>query len=218
MARLALAAGVTAAFTIGGAFLGVPWVGFRVGLVVGGALGNVLFPVKLPDQKGPRLNDLTVSSAANGTPIPIGFGTYRLGGQIIWSPGLVEHAKTTKQSAKGGPTYSTTNYTYTASFAVAFGESFGTTVGNRYGDIKKTWFDTKVVYDTTTGTNTSKYPAPTIYHGTETQNPDPAIQADKGISATPAFRGLIYGVWTDMPLGDFSNRIPNIQSLVQFGQ
>lgn len=395
MARIALTIGAAVA----GAFISVvtgglgafavgAWAtdiiaGLAVGAAIGNAAGGLIFPVKLPNQFGPRIADLSVSTAVNGAPIPFGYGIYRFAGNIIWSPGLKEHSKTTKHSAKGGPSYSSTDYTYTASFAMAFGESYGTP-STRFGDILKVWFDTKVIYQTsqldlvpslplhdissasggfgrtfmleipaaahsgitslkfscesgTTGmtigkafvkrtdggsptfkssvaatfnggstscivpgstiqtsdrvvvnaangedvyilvyleagweiryvnigisnpvdgiaywsasdldhtadadnrwsggvgspsnwflftgpltiSNTSKYPSPTIYHGTETQNPDPLIQGVEGASKTPAFRGLIYAVWEDFPLADFGNRIPNIQALVNFGQ
>jgi len=247
--------------------------GASLGFTIGTALGAVLFPIHLPNQIGPRLNDLTVSTSTNGAPIPIGYGGFRFAGNIIWSPGLVEHSKTTKHSSKGGPSYKSTTYTYTASFACAFGESFGLTPDVWNGDILKIWFDAKVVFDnlsadtgsweastayvlgqsivdsngnletvTQAGTSggteptwptggasvtdggvvwtesqLSAYPAPTIYHGTNTQNPDPLIQGDQGVTKTPAFRGLIYAVWENFLLTDFGNRIPNIQALVQFG-
>lgn len=284
MARIALAVGfaVLGAVTFG---LTTPFsltlgasilFGASLGFTVGSALGQVLFPIHLPNQVGPRLNDLTVSSSTNGAFIPIGYGIFRFAGNIIYSPGLVEHSKTTKHSSKGGPSYKSTNYTYTCTFAVAFGESYPVVSG--YGDIIKVWGDSKILYDNTVvalginyrgaydpsnsyvvndvvttndgknwkakGPNTGsifapesvfgslvwdyysgsiavvaqqKYPAPTIYHGTETQMPDPTIQADKGVHATPAFRGIIYAIWVDFLLSDFGNRIPNIQGLVQFG-
>ena len=114
MARIALAVG----FAIGTALLfafapplaalfatqgAAALFGASLGFAVGSALGSVLFPIHLPNQVGPRLNDLTVSTSTNGAPIPIGWGAYRFAGNIIWSPGLVETSKTTKQSSKGGP-------------------------------------------------------------------------------------------------------------------
>jgi hypothetical protein len=66
-------------------------------------------------------------------------------------------------------------------------------------------------------TSTQKYPAPTLYSGTGTQMPDPTIQANVGADKTSAFRGLIYVVWTDLPLADFGNRLPNIRGVVNFG-
>lgn len=62
-----------------------------------------------------------------------------------------------------------------------------------------------------------QYTSPTLYHGTDTQMPDPTIQASLGVQNTSAFRGLVYAVWTDLPLTNFGNRIPNIRGLVQSG-
>jgi hypothetical protein len=56
-----------------------------------------------------------------------------------------------------------------------------------------------------------------IYRGTEDQEPDPLIRqyvenSDDfdGENATPAFRGLVYIVFEDLPLDEFGNRIPPI--------
>lgn len=62
-----------------------------------------------------------------------------------------------------------------------------------------------------------QYPAPTMYNGTDTQMPDPTIQAALGVSGTSAFRGLVYAVWTDLSVTNFGNRIPSIRGLVQSG-
>jgi|SRR5579863_1017152 len=277
MAKLAIAIGfaILGALTFGlGALAGIgvlagtssAILGASIGFAVGGIVGGLLFPTRLPDQYGPRLNDLTVSSSTNGAPIPIGYGTFRFAGNIIWSPGLVEHTTVTKTSTKGGPSYSTTTYTYTASFAVAFGEGPGTVI--------KVWFDSKIGYDDNvdsaaaydatvvydvgavvayanqlwvtqivngpgtdggvlapnSGANktiggvvtyywillTIKYPPPVLYPGNNAQMPDPTIQSYQGVNVTTAYRGIIYGVWTDLLLTDFGNRIPNIQGLVKF--
>jgi hypothetical protein len=208
MARIALIAGLVVAGALTG---GIGWgleaafIGASVGATIGGLIGQVAFPLRLPNQFGPRLNDLTLSSSTNGAAIPIPYGTFRYAGNIIWSPGLKEHVKTTKHSSKGGPSYSSTDYTYTASFATAWGEGPGT--------ILKIWFDSKIGYDAT-GVTPAGYPVPTFYPGDELQNPSPLIQGDKGVNVTPAFRGLIYAVWEDLPLADFGNRIPNLQALV----
>ena len=46
-----------------------------------------------------------------------------------------------------------------------------------------------------------------IYTGTEEQQPDPTIQADRG--TTPAYRGQAYVVFEDLELENFGNRIPS---------
>lgn len=273
MARL----GFALAGAVIGAFFGP--IGAQIGFTVGGLVGSMLFPGKLPS--GPRLNDLIVSTATNGAPIPFGYGIQRVAGNVIWAPPIVETTTTT--SAKGGPKQ--TNYVYTASFAAAFCEG--------PAQIGRIWFDSKVVFDSravkqpngtyqftapitgsaviagTTIQVTStlnppvgtqviisgaaqgngnfqvtassptqfsyfnpkgvapgssgtaalppiKYPAPVIYFGNESQTADPTIQAAVGAANCSAFRGLCYAVWTNFPLNDFGNRIPNIRAEIQY--
>ncbi len=62
-----------------------------------------------------------------------------------------------------------------------------------------------------------QYPSPTLYSGTNTQMPDPTIQAQLGVTATGAFRGLVYCVWENLQLNNFGNRIPNIRGVVTSG-
>jgi hypothetical protein len=80
------------------------------------------------------LQDLQVSSGADGAAIPFGFGTMRFGGEIIWAPGIkftIVHS-----GKKGGP--SLQGYVYTASFACAWGEG--------PGSMNRIWGDTKLIY------------------------------------------------------------------------
>jgi hypothetical protein len=88
---------------------------------------------------GPQLLDLMVSSSTNGASINIGYGTNAMGANLIWSPGLVEHSVTVTVSSKGGPTTTSKQFLYTASFAAAFSEGPGTII--------KVWGDTQVLYD-----------------------------------------------------------------------
>ena len=55
-----------------------------------------------------------------------------------------------------------------------------------------------------------------FYEGGEDQLPDPLIEAAEGHGRTPAFRGLAYLVFEDLPLENFGNRIPNITAEVTF--
>jgi hypothetical protein len=71
-----------------------------------------------------------------------------------------------------------------------------------------------------TTSSANRYTVPTIYPGTDTQNPDPTILASNGDtladnSNTPAFRGLVYAVWNQLNLRDFGNRLPNVVGLVK---
>jgi len=229
VAKLAIAIGMGVAFGALGFFTGgAGWIvgmtamqgmmiGASAGMAIGGVIGNALFPMKLPTNAQPPL---VTSGATNGVPIPFGYGSYRFAGNIIWSPGLQEVTVKESVGGKGGATQST--ITYTASFAVAFGEG--------PGDIVKIWFDSKIGFDITSGTNTATYinttndnnatlyPVPTFYTGTQTQMPDPLVQATVGVNACSAFRPLIYCVYETLSLLNFGNRIPNIQALIQYKQ
>jgi hypothetical protein len=218
MARLALSVGLgivgglLAVATAGVATPAIFGLGFSIGSVVGGIAGSLLFPPG--GAVGPRLNDLQISSSAPGNPIPFGFGQYRIGGQIIWAQAIQEHKK--NQSAKGGPT--TTTYDYTCTFAVSFG--FGP------GQIMQLWGDSDCIYDTTgtqqVGTLQNSQGetvslSVTLYPGDENQMPDPTIVSIQGAKQTPAYRGQILAVFDNMDLSNFGNRIPNMRGLVNYG-
>lgn len=138
MARLALSVvgGILGAIFIPGVGASL---GFAIGSAVGGIVGQLAFPGKGTHVYGPRLNDMQVSGSAPGTPIPLIYGSMRMGGQIIWSGGINEVTTTTKQSAKGGPSVTQTTYTYFSSFAAAF------CLGP--AKVTRIWGDSKLIYD-----------------------------------------------------------------------
>lgn len=49
-----------------------------------------------------------------------------------------------------------------------------------------------------------------LYEGGEGQAVDPLIAPAEGPGGTPAYRGIAYAVFEDLPLVDFGNRIPNL--------
>lgn len=160
---------------------------------------------------GPRLGDLSVSAATYGLPIPRGWGVCRLGGNMIWTGGIIE-SKRNVRSGKGGMggKASATTFSYKASFAFAFAKGPCTR-------ILRIWADSKIVYDETSPSNVV-VPGLVMrqYYGTEDQMPDPAIVAKEGVGQVPAYRGLVYLVAEDVPLEPFGNRIPNISAEVAF--
>jgi hypothetical protein len=106
---------------------------------------NFLFPVKGVHQEGPRLDDIAISTAAEGSPVPVVLGgAYRVGGQLMAAGALIEVATTHKQSGGkgGGGGSSTTTYAYFRHCAYAFGEGTGT--------IRRIWFDNRLVHATGT--------------------------------------------------------------------
>jgi hypothetical protein len=184
-----------------GSFFGMPGLGFAIG----SALGSALFPGSLPDQVGPRLSDLKVQNSSYGGMIPIYYGTMRGAGNIIWSTDIQEHPHTETQGGKGGPSQTTTTFSYTCSFAISICE--GEAVA-----IRRVWADSTLIFDisdTNTGVTQAEGLQMQVYLGTETQLPDPTIEADKGAGNVPGYRGEVYAVFTDFSLTKFGNRIPN---------
>ena len=103
----------TLVLTVAGGAIGGP-IGAALGAVVGGAVDReIIFRGK--GREGPRLTELAVQTSSYGTPIANVFGTMRVAGSVVWSTELIEHA-TRVRAGKGGPR--TTNYSYSASFAV----------------------------------------------------------------------------------------------------
>jgi hypothetical protein len=165
-------------------------------------------------QEGPRLRDLSVTSAAYGEVRSIGFGSFRVGGNMIWSPGIREIVRSQRQDAPGkggggGGSVTTRTFEYRASFAVGFGEGPAQ-------EVLKLWADSKLVYDATgetTGLGKFRF---RFHPGDEEQLPDPLIEADKGAGNVPAYRGETYIVCDDWPLADFGNRVPNLTALITY--
>lgn len=163
--------------------------------------------------EGPRLDDLKVTSGDYGGPLPMVWALRRLPGQIIWAEELREEKVDSK--SKGGKQ---SGYKYYGTFAVAI-------CGHEIEAVRRIWADTHLVYDLSkagpvtifnfgqTGNSLQDYI--TIYLGTETQQPDPRIQAtveaEHGEGSCPAYRGTAYVVFKDVPLEKFGNRIPQIE-------
>ena len=208
MATLLVAAGGAAVGNlIPGTFLGMTGAG--IGWSVGSVAGNMLFGPGGQDVtvEGPRLSDLAVTSAAYGKPMPIFYGTLRMGGNVIWSEGIEEVRSTHKQSSgKGGSSTQTSiTYAYFGTFFVSFG-------GIEADDVLRVWGDGKLVYDKTTADDDIIKVGLVFrfYSGAEDQEPDGIIETAAGVGSTPAFRGQCGILFDRLPLADFGNRIPNI--------
>ncbi|UTC28371.1 putative tail protein [Brevundimonas phage vB_BpoS-Gurke] len=183
---------------------------------------SYLFP-----SEGPRLKDLKISASTYGAAIPWVFGLTRVPGNMIWSDQMREKKK--KKSGKGG---SYNQYTYFCTFAMGLCQ--GTV-----REIRRIWADNKLIYDATGGISPSQATQPQsmkqfvtghinrqgqskyrmrFYMGDEEQLPDSAIEKQLGEGNAPAFRGLAYILFDDMPLEDFGNRIPQITAEVLVGE
>lgn len=209
-AGIGLGVGAAAGLTTFSALATAASIGFSIGTLV----GQQLFPEQIK-QEGSRVNDLLVTSSAFGAVRPIVYGKVRIAGNIIWATPIRE-LKTSKKKGggvlgKGGPSVTSTNYTYYGNFAVALCEG-------PIDSVTRIWADSKLIYDSTGGAvtdlsnNAIKINALNyrFYPGDEEQMPDSLIVADKGEGNVPGYRGTCYLVFENLPLTNFGNRLPNI--------
>lgn len=199
----AIGASIGGGITVLGATLTAASIGGMIGATVGGYIDNMIIASLTPAirNEGPRLQEITVMQSTEGAVVGQLYGIMRVGGNLIWSSRFKE-TKTTEseevggKGGGGGQTVETTTYTYSCSFAVAFGE------GNDRVQLGRLWMDGKEVDLSVVQS--------TFYRGTETQGADSVIQGVEGAANTPAFRGTCYIVFEDFELADYSNRIPQV--------
>jgi hypothetical protein len=171
-------------------------IGGPLGAVAGAALGglvdqaaiNALTPAR---QVGPRIPELRLTGAAEGAALPCVFGRARVGGQVIWAARFRE--KRVEGRVGGSKGQKTASYAYSLSFAVAVAEG-------PIDGLGRVWADGKVM--DMTGVTMR------LHRGTEDQEPDPLIAAIEG--QAPAYRGVAYVVFEDLPLDPYGNRPPQL--------
>jgi hypothetical protein len=138
-----------------------------------------------------------LTGASEGAPIAQVYGRARVSGQAIWSSRFREHKKTERAESSGGKGRprgpETTTYRYTMSLALALCEGEITRVGRVWADgVELASGDLDL----------------RVYKGTETQLPDPRMEAIEGTGNVPAYRGLAYLVIEDFDVGPYGNRVP----------
>lgn len=171
-------------------------IGGPLGAMVGAALGAAVDQAAIsalsrPRQVGPRIPELRLTGAAEGAALPCVFGRARVGGQVIWAARFRE--KRVEARVGGAKGQKTSAYAYSLSFAVAVAEGPIDGVG-------RVWADGKVM--DMTGVTMR------VHRGAEDQAPDPLIAAIE--SETPAYRGVAYVVFEDLPLDPYGNRPPQL--------
>lgn len=204
-----------------GSFFGMPQLGYAVGSAIGG-----LFAPQ-PHSEGPRLSDRRLTSSVYGNPVPRVYGSYRTAGEVIFALPIREVSTTAEAGKGGGPTQTT--YSYFGTFAIALCEG-------EIAGIRRVWANGELVFDISDTTSSGDVGAPaaagstsflgliktldasqaakalnnymTVYTGSESQLPDPTLQANDPNSS--AYRGMAYVVFADMPLEKFGNRMPNL--------
>lgn len=198
MATLVLSAvGAAVGSALGGTLLGLS--GAVIGRALGATLGRVIDQRLMGTgsevvQTG-RIERFRVMGASEGAPIGQVFGRVRISGQVIWATRFAETVSTTEAGGKGGSSSSTTveSYSYSVSLAIALCEGEILKVG-------RVWADGNEIRRRSLNMR--------VYRGSETQLPDPKIEAVQGAGKAPAYRGTAYVVLEDLQLGRFGNRVP----------
>jgi hypothetical protein len=166
--------------------------GAAIGRTVGEIAGSAIDARYLtPPVEGPRVKDFHVTESREGASVPVVYGRVRVGGQVIWAARFKERRETS--GGKGGPRVR--EYSYSLSFAVGLCEGEVTQVsrcwanGEPFDLSKATW---------------------RLHRGTEDQAPDALIEAIEGSGEAPAYRGLAYIVFEDLPVDAFGARMPQL--------
>ena len=177
-------------------------IGSQIGALAGRYIDQTLFGASGRQHvaDGPRLSDLRITSSTEGAPVPRLYGRACLGGQVIWACNLTETIVPRGSSSGGGKgggrsSNSGVDYLYHADFAVGLCEGPISGIG-------RVWADGTLL-DLAKVTNR-------LYTGTEDQTADAYIEAKQTTTHAPAYRGLAFLVFEQLPLANFGNRIPQL--------
>ena len=186
-----------------------------INIAISIALANIFRPEDV-EREGPRLGDLTTTSAAYGVAIMRHFATVRTSGNIIWSAGRNEFPVVVTEEVGGGlwgalpsTKVKTTTWKYDESFAISLGDGSN-------ARLLKMWFNNKLVHDAvSTGLSFSSIGKMRFHPGGEGSLPDPLMVAIEG-KEVPAFQDGPGIVFEDLPLENYNNSIPQISCLMAF--
>jgi len=195
MATLLLsAAGAAVGAGFGGTVLGLS--GAVIGRAIGATLGRAIDQRVLGAGSEPvdigRLDRLRLTGAGEGGAIGQLWGRMRVAGQVIWATEFTETVRR-RRTGKGAPKPKVNEYSYSVSLAIALCEGEILRVG-------RIWADGNEI--SSLDLNMRLYP------GSESQLPDPLIEAVEGAGKAPAYRGLAYLVIEGLELAPYGNRVP----------
>jgi hypothetical protein len=151
------------------------------------------------DGQKPTPSGLQITSSSYGIPIPIIFGTRKVGGNILYYGNFqsIAHVTESESGGKGGgggSSSTSTTYTYTVSLAI------GLCITDSQAEVLKCW----------AGKNLISASAYTVYNGEQT-TPDSHIQAcltAESKTRFPVWKNLCYVVFPNFDLGNNPN-VPN---------
>lgn len=182
------------------------FVGGPTGAQLGWALGSALYASQ-QTIKGPSLGDAKVQTSQDGLPIAIIYGTSDCYGNVIDALPVDYRYVDVDSGGKGAPQQQEQRAYQT--FAIMFCEGEATSV-------RRIWENEKLVYDVSEGSNILDESAEyaegfEFYPGSETQLPDPDLEAYHGVGLTPAYRGICYIVWRQKDITPYGVAIPQIR-------
>lgn len=196
MATLILAAaGAAVGGAVGGGLAGVSSV--ALGRLAGATLGRVIDQSLLGGgadvvETG-KIDRFRLTGSAEGAALSRVYGRVRVAGQVIWATRFLEGYQETG-GGKGMPKAPKTRaYSYSVSLAIALCEGEILRVG-------RIWADGDEIGREALNLR--------VYLGTDTQAPDPKMEAVEGAGTVPAYRGTAYVVIEDLELSRFGNRVP----------
>ncbi|CAN7207604.1 hypothetical protein EXN32_22820 [Agrobacterium tumefaciens] len=191
----------TIVFQAAGAALGGIFgpLGAVIGRAAGALAGNAIDRTLLSNGRtvtGARLSTARIPGADEGAAINRLYGAARIGGTLIWATRFEESVEVQRRGGKGnrGPKVETFRYFANVAIGLCEGEA---------ARVRRVWADGREVDLSAVEMR--------FYPGSETQLPDPLIEAKQGAGNAPAFRGLAYVVFERLPLDGFGNRIPLMQ-------
>jgi hypothetical protein len=209
MATIVLSAvGAAVGTSVGGGILGLSSVviGRAVGAIAGSLIDQKIMGGGSDTVETGQVDRFRLTGVSEGAVVRRVFGAMRIGGQVIWTSPVREHAIVTEEGSGGsgkggmfgggsgaGTTARTTEYRHSLSIAIALCEGEITRVG-------RVWADGEEVAAENLGIR--------VYTGTETQGPDPKIEAVEGTGNVPGYRGTAYVVIEDLDITAFGNRVP----------
>lgn len=177
----------------------IPGLGPAFGASIGSFLGGLIAP---PTIEGPKIGDAQAQSVQPGQPRPVVYGhPAPFAGVVIGGEKIARKVTVKTKQGKGGPTVKEQKFYLTSAIGVCEGPA----------EYIRIWEDGVVVLDRRTTfppgwegyseevkVAQAKFLARArLYTGTETQNPDPALEAIHGVGTTPYFRGSAYIVVED---------------------
>lgn len=171
-------------------------IGSAIGTAAGALAGYVVDRALIDSTRrieGPRLTGARPFTAEEGASLPRIYGTARVGGTLIWATRFKE-TRSTRRQGKLGPKVTEYAYFGNAAFALCEGEISG---------IRRVWADGREIDRETIELR--------VHCGTENQAVDPLIAAKQGAGNAPAYRGVAYVVVENLDIGEYGNRIPQMQ-------